>query len=322
MVTTPETADEVDPTLQLQLPQRMFPQSSLRDTISPGFHAAAGAAAGVTALAATYPLLTLSMRLQVAHRRAEKESSSSSSSTSSLLEIVKKEGVSTLFAGVSSALYGQLICQFVYYYAYAMSRRMMGERSGRKLSTWQDILSASIAGLTGATVTNPLWVINARKVVDKTATQTTFSTAMTILHEEGPAAFMQGIVPAYFLVINPIIAYVTFESLKKLALRFSGGQKHLTSFQIFILSSVGKWFATCVTYPYILTKTRLQANTGAGKSSANMSLYGCFLGILEEEGARGLYKGLRSKLYQSVLTTALLFVLHDRIVRLMIKLKR
>lgn len=69
--------------------------------------------------------------------------------------------------------------------------------------------------------------------------------------------------------------------------------------------------ATTLTYPYIVLKSRLQANSA--QSRAYTSSFGGLQKILREEGLQGLYRGVGSKLVQSVLTAAILFAGQRRI---------
>lgn len=73
-------------------------------------HAIAGAGGGLLSMALTYPLITLSTRSQVEAKRAD------SSMLQAVRRIVDREGVSGLFAGLDSALFGISVTNFVYYY--------------------------------------------------------------------------------------------------------------------------------------------------------------------------------------------------------------
>jgi adenine nucleotide transporter 17 len=66
--------------------------------------------------------------------------------------------------------------------------------------------------------------------------------------------------------------------------------------------------ATSLTYPYIVIKSRLQAGS-ARYSSAWAGLQA----IINQEGVAGLYKGISTKLLQSVLTAAILFAGQKRV---------
>ena len=61
------------------------------------------------------------------------------------------------------------------------------------------------------------------------------------------------------------------------------------------------------TYPYIVVKSRMQLRQGTDQRTRYNSVMDGFRKILQHEGVNGLYKGISSKLLQSVLTAAILF---------------
>lgn len=73
-------------------------------------HALAGAGGGLISMALTYPLITLSTRAQVESKKAQM------STLEAVKKIIDREGVSGLFAGLDSALFGISVTNFVYYY--------------------------------------------------------------------------------------------------------------------------------------------------------------------------------------------------------------
>ena len=58
----------------------------------------------------SYPLITLSTRAQVESKRAQ------SSTYDAVRRIVQREGVTGLYSGLDSALFGISVTNFVYYY--------------------------------------------------------------------------------------------------------------------------------------------------------------------------------------------------------------
>ena len=66
-----------------------------------------------------------------------------------------------------------------------------------------------------------------------------------------------------------------------------------------------------LTSPVSVVKSRLQA--GSERALGHRSSFGILRTILKEEGIEGLYKGIGSKLTQSVLTAAILFASQRRI---------
>lgn len=79
---------------------------------------------------------------------------------------------------------------------------------------------------------------------------------------------------------------------------------------------MGKTAATVVTYPWIVLKSRMQAAHGADAVVPEESYHGTLDAILRtyrNDGIAGFYNGLRSKIAQSVLTAAILFVMKEKL---------
>ncbi|EIW82143.1 peroxisomal membrane protein PMP47B [Coniophora puteana RWD-64-598 SS2] len=287
-------------------------------------HALAGAAGGIVAMSVTYPLIVLSTRAAV-------ETKSESKSTSqAVLDIVKREGVRGLYGGLNSSLLGIAVTNGVYYYFYERSRgTILKSREGSKaLSTLESILAGFIAGSATTVISNPIWVVQTSQAVrvevpssDPTQARQVekklgfFETIQKILEKDGVGAFWRGIGPALVLVINPVLQYTVFEQLKNtlirrrtVSLRAAGaGSKVavLSDWDFFLLGALSKLVATGSTYPYVVMKSRMQAGH-AESLKYKSSLHGLAI-ILKEEGFQGLYRGVGSKLTQSVLTAAILF---------------
>lgn len=299
-------------------------------------HALAGAGGGLLSMALTYPLITLSTRAQVESKRAE------SRFLEAVQNIVAREGISGLYSGLSSALFGISITNFVYYYWYEWTRAFFENaavRSGRaskKLTTVESMLAGALAGSATVILTNPIWVVNTRVTTRAQASEaqvkkaedleaaagvtlphkkakkpSTIGVLLSLLKNEGPLALFSGVVPALVLVINPILQYTLFEQMKNSLEK----KRRVTPGIAFLLGALGKLFATSVTYPYITVKS--QMHVAGGKKEGMMQAINR---VIKEEGYKGLYKGIGPKVTQSVLTAAFLFafkdVLYERTVKL------
>ncbi|GAW05296.1 mitochondrial carrier [Lentinula edodes] len=273
-------------------------------------HAMAGAGGGVLAMTATYPLVFLSTRAAV------KTQSENKSVYQAVMEVLEREGVLGLYSGLSSSLLGIAVTNGVYYYFYERSKGIFLTGGKKGLTTIESILTGLIAGSATTIISNPLWVVQTSQAVHTMDpnTQTKnlgfLETVQHILAKFGMKGFFRGIGPALVLVVNPVIQYSVFEQLKNILasrrkLRRRGG---LTDWDFFVLGAISKLVATSITYPYIVIKARLQAGATKYKSSLN-----ALATILRDEGIEGLYKGMRSKLLQSVLTAAILFAFQRRI---------
>lgn len=237
--------------------------------------------------------------------------------------ILEKEGLSGLYTGLRSALFGIGVTNGVYYYFYEAVKDLLEKaRAGRpgQLSTAESMLAGMLAGSATVFATNPIWVVNTRVTARKDEVESdpntpvdikaaerkkpfgTLETLTSLIREEGVAALWTGVAPALVLVINPVIQYTIFEQLKNVIQK----RRKLTPWDAFLLGALGKLLATGSTYPYITLKARMQLRQ-SGSADERYTFLSGFAKILKDEGVAGLYKGIGPKILQSVLTAALLF---------------
>jgi adenine nucleotide transporter 17 len=137
---------------------------------------------------------------------------------------------------------------------------------------------------------------------EKTAKANALSVAAQILKTEGIAGLYAGVRAALVLVINPIIQYTVFEQIKNKVSK----QKTPGNLDFFLMGAFSKLCATAITYPYIVIKSRMQVSQEGDEKYT--SILDGFKKIIATEGVTGLYKGISSKIVQSVLSAAFLFL--------------
>ncbi|KAF7332162.1 MFS general substrate transporter [Mycena kentingensis (nom. inval.)] len=286
-------------------------------------HAVAGGAAGVVSMTATYPFVFISTRAAVETKNNDK------TLYETVLELVKREGLAVVYQGLSTS---------VYYYFYERSKEIVAKGKPRALSTPESMLIGLIAGSATTVLLNPIWVVQTSQAVEGMSTAgaspnpsgpkvvkklSMLQTIRKLLASEDHhvRAFWRGIGPALVLVVNPILQYTVFEQLKNIIIArrtvrmraagvAAGAVAALTDGDVFILGALAKLVATSATYPYIVVKSRLQAGV---KDAKYKSSWDGLAKIVREEGVAGLYKGIETKLVQSVLTAAFLFAGQQRI---------
>ncbi|SPC67071.1 related to peroxisomal membrane protein PMP47B [Ustilago sp. UG-2017b] len=310
-------------------------------------HACAGGVGGMVAMTATYPLVGISTRAAVQSSKNPEEPM-----VKAALKILQQEGVAGLYAGLSSSLIGIGVTNFVYYFFFEKCRETILKSkakvaaaaatsatatiaNGGALTTFESILAGLIAGTATTVSTNPIWIVNTRQTVrvgptdpkadPKAATRPATSpvvnklgfiqTMQKIIREEGPLALWKGLGPALVLVINPVLQYTAFEQLKNWVVktrlaRANGGKVTLSDWDFFWLGALSKLFATGLTYPQIVIKSRQHAGSSKGASA---NIWTAMTEIFNREGITGLYRGITSKLLQSVLTAAILFLAKERV---------
>lgn len=151
---------------------------------------------------------------------------------------------------------------------------------------------------------------------------------------------------------NPTLQYVIYEWLRarladrKAVTTKSTNRQKETTHEIFVTSALAKLGATLVTYPMLVVKSRLQVSPGClhplcncldaglGCATGECSLYFFALeaaqhgrdasdhyhGMIDairkiylQEGFRGFYNGMKTKILQSVLAAALLFMVKEKL---------
>ncbi|KAJ1338555.1 solute carrier family 25 (peroxisomal adenine nucleotide transporter) member 17 [Microdochium nivale] len=295
-------------------------------------HALAGAGGGVLSMILTYPLVTLSTRAQVESARADTRF------VTAVRNIVAREGVSGLYAGLDSAVFGISVTNFVYYYWYEWTKAFFekaARKAGRaslKLTTVESMMAGALAGSATVICTNPIWVVNTRITTRKRSLEqstdslpggakqpqsvkapSTIGTLVALLRDEGPQALFRGVLPALILVINPILQYTLFEQMKNAVEK----KRRVTPAVAFLLGALGKLFATSITYPYITVKSQMHVADSGRKEGVSQTISR----VIKEEGYAGLYKGIAPKVTQSVLTAAFLFAFKDVLYEHTVKLR-
>ncbi|ORE00890.1 mitochondrial carrier [Rhizopus microsporus var. microsporus] len=272
-------------------------------------HALSGAGGGIVSMVLTYPLVSISSRLQVQKNDASKDAYKNT--LDAFFKILAKEGPKGLYSGLSSGVFGIAITNGVYYYCYEAVKAIFekAKSKGKPMSTAESMAAGAIAGCAVVLATHPIWTVNTRLTVkkgvegdEKKTKSNALEVGLQILKKDGIAGLYAGVGAALVLVINPIIQYTVFEQVKNKIAKM----KTLSNFDFFLLGALSKLCATAITYPYIVIKSRMQVSQ-QGEEKYESILDG-FKKIIANEGVPGLYKGISSKIVQSVLTAAFLFM--------------
>jgi len=276
-------------------------------------HASAGSVGSMTAVSVFFPLDTVRSRLQVDEERRAK------STLQMLEELVKEEGFTTLYRGLTPVIQSLCVSNFIYFYTFHSLKKMVGNRQ----SIYKDLVLGSVAGIINVLTTTPLWVVNTRiklqgvrwksqKRVHEHHYKGVLDGLATIVKEEGVPGLWKGTLASLILVCNPSIQFALYESMKRRLL--AGGKKELSTLSAFMVGSIAKIVATLLTYPIQLVQNKLRHGHRLEglKQDANMTEMLMF--IWRAQGVKGLFKGLEAKLWQTVLTAALMFVSYEKIV--------
>ncbi|KAH8496946.1 hypothetical protein H0E87_019607 [Populus deltoides] len=242
----------------------------------------------------------------------------------------------------------------VYYYFYQIfrdraeaiarenKRNGIGDGSVGMLSS---LMVAALAGCTNVLLTNPIWVVVTRmQTHTKNSNKSqpghssiapdekgldpiecppygTGHAIQELYDEAGIQGFWKGVFPTLIMVSNPSMQFMLYETmLKKLKRKralVKQGDTGVAALEIFLLGALAKLGATVVTYPLLVVKSRLQAKqtTTGDKRHHYEGTLDAILKMIRYEGLHGFYKGMSTKIVQSVLAAAVLFMIKEELVR-------
>jgi solute carrier family 25 (peroxisomal adenine nucleotide transporter), member 17 len=124
--------------------------------------------------------------------------------------------------------------------------------------------------------------------------------------------FWRGLWPALLLCSNPAIHYTVYDAVKAryISRRGAGRTSDLTMYEAFLLGWIAKFISTIATYPLIAAKSKLMATSSTGVSG---SLIQCLRDDYRDGGVPTLYRGCTVQLYHTVLKSALMMMLKEKI---------
>lgn len=130
-----------------------------------------------------------------------------------------------------------------------------------------------------------------------------------ISREEGFRSLWAGSMPSLLLVSNPAIQFATYELLKNKLCRLNN-RTTLPGSVYLLIGAMAKSLATLITYPLQIIQTKLR---NGNLEMQNMSILQALVHQFKSYGLKGLYNGLECKLWQTVLSTALMYLTYEKL---------
>jgi len=177
--------------------------------------------------------------------------------------------------------------------------------------------AASGAGATGAAAGKPETPVKkeAKKQDKQDPYKGVADCLVRIANEEGVASLWKGVGSGLALVSNPAIQFVTYERLREPVSKWAEKRgSAITSLEFFVMGAIAKAVATVLTYPIQVAQSKLRADRGTeGKKQSYNGTWDCLQQIYAKDGIAAWFKGMESKLWQTVLTAAFQFLVYERI---------
>ncbi|XP_022762026.1 peroxisomal adenine nucleotide carrier 1-like [Durio zibethinus] len=286
--------------------------------------ATSGAIGALVSTTILYPLDTCKTKYQAEVRAHHLQKYRNISDV--LWEAISTGQVLSLYQGLGTKNLQSFISQFIYFYGYSFFKRLYLEKSGCKaIGTKANLIVAAAAGACTVIITQPLDTASSRMQTSEFGKS---KGLWKTLSESSWREAFDGLGISLLLTSNPSIQYTAFDQLKERLLKgqlkektgTQSSSESLSAFSAFVLGAVSKCVATFLTYPAIRCKVMIQAaesddndETKEAQSINQKTLSGALYSIWKREGLLGFYKGLEAQILKTVLSSALLLMIKEKI---------
>lgn len=284
-------------------------------------HLIAGISGGLTSTLALHPLDVIKIRLAVNEGLVSTVTPKYTGILNAFTTIIREESVRGLYRGVTPNLAGAGASWGLYFFFYNSIKAWQQQGNlDLPLSAQQHLVSASEAGLCTLLITNPIWVVKTRLVMQFDQNKRKY-TSMTnclvrIFREEGIRGYYKGIIPGIFGVSHGAVQFMVYEDLKN---RYSLYRQttittKLGTLEYLTFAAVSKLMAAGLTYPYQVVRCRQQNQHAQYKGT-----WDCVYRTYKFEGWRGFYKGLGTNLLRVTPATMITFWTYENVSHWLIK---
>jgi hypothetical protein len=310
-------------------------------------HATSGAAGTAISKLITYPLDLVITRLQV---QKQFQSDDSQADYKGILDAVvriyeNEGGIGAFYTGILHEVGKGVADSFLFFLAYSyIGEKRRVAKGSRKLSALDEIGVGVIAGAFAKLWTTPIQNVVTRKQTaamiharnptsSSSPSLSAKDIALQIRDEKGLQGFWSGYSASLVLTLNPSITFLLHKMLLRLLVsrdRRSDPGARLT----FLIAAVSKAFASTITYPFSLTKTRAQVSSqkpsqAIGPTSETekseyasqsrtarlrqRTVFSTILRIAKTEGLWALYEGLGAEVIKGFFSHGITMLMKDQI---------
>ncbi|KAI0218393.1 Calcium-binding mitochondrial carrier protein SCaMC-1-A [Lamellibrachia satsuma] len=272
-------------------------------------HLLAGGAAGILSRTCTAPLDRLKVILQVHGNKHDIKM------TSGFRHMVKEGGYRSLWRGNGINVIKIAPESALKFMVYEQIKRLMKADPSQELGIMQRFAAGSLAGVCAQSAIYPMEVLKTRLVLRKTGQYSGISDcARKVYAADGIKSFYRGYLPN----ILGIIPYAGIDLAIYETLKGVYTERHPKNEDpgVLVQLACGTVSSTCgqlASYPLALVRTKLQAKV---EGAAN-TMVGMFRTIIENEGPRGLYRGITPNFIKVAPAVSISYVVYEHVRKLL-----
>ncbi|CAI9118556.1 OLC1v1020143C1 [Oldenlandia corymbosa var. corymbosa] len=285
--------------------------------------ATSGAIGSLVSTTVLYPLDTCKSKYQAEIRAHHQQRYRNISDV--LWEAISTRQVLSLYQGLGTKNWQSFVSSFIYFYGYSFLKRLYLEKSGSKsIGTRVNLMIAVAAGAGTVLLTHPLDTASSKMQTSEFGKSRGF---WRTLSEDSWEELYDGLGISILLTTNPAIQYTVFDQLKQRMLKgkmrkkgdLESAPQALSALSAFLLGAVTKCIATCITYPAIRCKVTIQSAESEddvedeAQLKYRKTVSGAFHTIWKTEGLWGFFKGLQAQILKTVLSSAVLLMVKEKI---------
>ncbi len=253
--------------------------------------------------------------------------------------VKRVEGWRALFKGLGPTLVGTVPAKSINFYTYGNGKRIIAEAAHVSQDTpWVQLAAGVAAGLVTSTATNPIWLIKTRLQLDKNNAdasrgverqyKNSVDCVRQVLRNEGVRGLYKGMTASYLGAAESTLHWLLYEQMKRALERRKARIDALgrgpNAWDHFVewmgpLGGAGaaKLFASLLTYPHEVVRTRLRQAPTADGQRKYTGLVQCFVRVWREERIPGLYGGLTPHLLRTVPAAGITFGIYEIMLKLL-----
>jgi solute carrier family 25 folate transporter 32 len=275
----------------------------------------AGLTGGAISTLILHPLDVIKIQLQVSENHSLRERKVYKNMRDVIPTIYRTRGLLGFYQGVSPNLAGAACSWGLYFFIYHGLKTSTLQSANRvSLSLTEHLSYAAIAGFMTLTITNPIWVVKTRMVLQVSSKSTVyrglFDGLSQVARTEGLRGLYSGYVPGIFGISHGVIQFISYEKMKEYYYKRNNYKldEKLSVFPYIALSAASKVFAVSMTYPYQVVRSRLQDASCQYNGSWDI-----ILRTVRNEGWRGFYKGIVPNLIRVTPACCITFVCYENV---------